>query len=265
MIRWPSAVRDSTEAEIAAFDDVCQRLAGFAPDLSAEYIDGWLCALAAGPRVPDTEVWLDKLFGDTFGRVFADPPEVARAREALQARLKVLCAQLDPEALLDAPDQLRLAPLVDEWTDEDRARIAAGAREEGQAAPQPLSGALWASGFVSAVQAHADLWVEPGDEDSAKSYGVLIDQINFLEVPLGHAEIEQHTQTYWPEGLPERDRLIDEALFAVQELRLFWVDHAPRPETRRVQPTPGRNDPCPCGSGKKYKKCHGAAAAADPA
>ena len=24
----------------------------------------------------------------------------------------------------------------------------------------------------------------------------------------------------------------------------------------------GRNDPCPCGSGKKYKKCHGAKAAA---
>jgi preprotein translocase subunit SecA len=22
----------------------------------------------------------------------------------------------------------------------------------------------------------------------------------------------------------------------------------------------GRNDPCPCGSGKKYKKCHGATA-----
>ena len=22
----------------------------------------------------------------------------------------------------------------------------------------------------------------------------------------------------------------------------------------------GRNDPCPCGSGKKYKKCHGASA-----
>ncbi|MDL1950502.1 hypothetical protein FBQ97_11905, partial [Acidobacteria bacterium ACD] len=24
-------------------------------------------------------------------------------------------------------------------------------------------------------------------------------------------------------------------------------------------PKVGRNDPCPCGSGKKYKKCHGAA------
>ena len=29
---------------------------------------------------------------------------------------------------------------------------------------------------------------------------------------------------------------------------------------RRDEPKIGRNDPCPCGSGKKYKKCHGAAA-----
>ena len=25
----------------------------------------------------------------------------------------------------------------------------------------------------------------------------------------------------------------------------------------KVDKQPGRNDPCPCGSGKKYKKCHG--------
>ena len=29
---------------------------------------------------------------------------------------------------------------------------------------------------------------------------------------------------------------------------------------RRDEPKVGRNDPCPCGSGKKYKKCHGATA-----
>ena len=29
---------------------------------------------------------------------------------------------------------------------------------------------------------------------------------------------------------------------------------------KREEPKVGRNDPCPCGSGKKYKKCHGAAA-----
>ncbi|MGH8482440.1 MAG: SEC-C metal-binding domain-containing protein, partial [Nevskiaceae bacterium] len=32
----------------------------------------------------------------------------------------------------------------------------------------------------------------------------------------------------------------------------------PRPVTVvREQPKVGRNDPCPCGSGKKYKQCHG--------
>ncbi len=31
---------------------------------------------------------------------------------------------------------------------------------------------------------------------------------------------------------------------------------APAPQRRSVQKV-GRNDPCPCGSGKKYKKCHG--------
>jgi preprotein translocase subunit SecA len=25
----------------------------------------------------------------------------------------------------------------------------------------------------------------------------------------------------------------------------------------RAEKKPGRNDPCPCGSGKKYKNCHG--------
>ena len=31
-----------------------------------------------------------------------------------------------------------------------------------------------------------------------------------------------------------------------------------KPETvRRTEQKTGRNQPCPCGSGKKYKKCHG--------
>jgi uncharacterized protein YecA (UPF0149 family) len=30
-----------------------------------------------------------------------------------------------------------------------------------------------------------------------------------------------------------------------------------RPATKGAKV--GRNDPCPCGSGKKYKKCHGVA------
>jgi preprotein translocase subunit SecA len=37
-------------------------------------------------------------------------------------------------------------------------------------------------------------------------------------------------------------------------------DDADVKTVRRDEPKVGRNDPCPCGSGKKYKKCHGAAA-----
>jgi hypothetical protein len=33
---------------------------------------------------------------------------------------------------------------------------------------------------------------------------------------------------------------------------------SPGPEPPAAQARPGRNDPCPCGSGKKFKKCHGA-------
>ena len=36
---------------------------------------------------------------------------------------------------------------------------------------------------------------------------------------------------------------------------------APQTPIVRTEPRVGRNDPCPCGSGKKYKKCHGAAEA----
>jgi preprotein translocase subunit SecA len=34
-------------------------------------------------------------------------------------------------------------------------------------------------------------------------------------------------------------------------------DDAPIRTVRNDAPKVGRNDPCPCGSGKKYKKCHG--------
>jgi uncharacterized protein len=77
-------------------------------------------------------------------------------------------------------------------------------------------------------------------------------------MPADSDEWKAHLAQYYPKHVPTRDELLSEACMSVQDLRLFWVDFAPKPATRRVLPTPGRNDPCPCGSGKKYKKCHGA-------
>ncbi len=40
----------------------------------------------------------------------------------------------------------------------------------------------------------------------------------------------------------------------------FGGDGTAAPKTVNGGAKVGRNDPCPCGSGKKYKKCHGSAA-----
>jgi uncharacterized protein len=35
------------------------------------------------------------------------------------------------------------------------------------------------------------------------------------------------------------------------------MEHGKVETYKREEPKVGRNDPCPCGSGKKYKKCCG--------
>lgn len=54
----------------------------------------------------------------------------------------------------------------------------------------------------------------------------------------------------------EKSRQRDEAY----KKQLPGEDDPPLPqpvEPIHAQSTPGRNDPCPCGSGKKYKQCCG--------
>ena len=56
------------------------------------------------------------------------------------------------------------------------------------------------------------------------------------------------------EQMRETQRVLQEK----QRQRQMLLNHrkpgAPR-TTRRLQPKTGRNAPCPCGSGKKFKKC----------
>ena len=74
--------RQSTEAEIAALEQVCERLANFGADISLEWVDGYLTALLASRRVITPSEWLPPLFGDDFERVFADPDDVQQALAA---------------------------------------------------------------------------------------------------------------------------------------------------------------------------------------
>ena len=62
---------------------------------------------------------------------------------------------------------------------------------------------------------------------------------------------------YYDDGKNQRGVLHEKAEFARH--RGGWIYTRPLREgpapVRLAQPKPGRNDPCPCGSGKKYKHC----------
>jgi preprotein translocase subunit SecA len=45
-----------------------------------------------------------------------------------------------------------------------------------------------------------------------------------------------------------------------REMQMIGAGAIEKPQQVIRREKIGRNDPCPCGSGKKYKKCHGAAA-----
>ena len=62
---------------------------------------------------------------------------------------------------------------------------------------------------------------------------------------------------YSVNGMPQSLR--EDAFFRREDGRWYYVDgnvHGQDPY-RRETPKVGRNEPCPCGSGKKYKKCCG--------
>jgi SEC-C motif domain protein len=63
---------------------------------------------------------------------------------------------------------------------------------------------------------------------------------------------------YTQNGEEQRHR--EKSLFEREdgEWRFVTGDELKNPTVRYETAKPGRNEPCPCGSGKKYKKCHGA-------
>jgi uncharacterized protein len=63
-----------------------------------------------------------------------------------------------------------------------------------------------------------------------------------------------------PKTLAEHRELCAKLPESALAIHRYFRKHAPSPvrSVLRAAPKIGRNDPCPCGSGKKYKKCHGA-------
>ena len=239
------------EAAASDFEKACWRLGGFDGRVSPEWVDGYLTGVLAGPRAVPMEQWLPAMLGDSFARVFADPSDARQAQRALASRWRELAQQLDAELLVDDPHTPVLEPWMVDYEDADReAFVAQGHGTAEQAAIELRPGVAWSRGFINATHDFASDWVAPAaDAAGAAAYHDAMQRIQALQQADAAAL-----------DAAARDEQIDAACLAAQALRLYWVEHAPKPSTRRVEATPGRNDPCHCGSGLKFKKCHGAAA-----
>jgi uncharacterized protein len=60
-----------------------------------------------------------------------------------------------------------------------------------------------------------------------------------------------------------REEIVDQLPVTLQSIAAYWRDpDRPLPQREQLLRSTkvGRNDPCPCGSGKKFKKCCGSPA-----
>jgi SEC-C motif domain protein len=106
----------------------------------------------------------------------------------------------------------------------------------------------------------------PGDADRASteawSKAAEWVRLEIIETAQGAEQDEQGIVEFAAHfklrNIPQKHH--ERALFKKHKGKWMYFDgEEKRPEPIRVQKV-GRNDPCPCGSGKKYKKCCGAAA-----
>src|SRR5262249_34361935 len=103
----------------------------------------------------------------------------------------------------------------------------------------------------------------PGETTRGRVKGMLrkIDSIAHLdreETNLVMVALDERLRLHGLEPVFETEETHDHGHDHGHEHHHDHTHEAPAPSVAAVPSAkPGRNDPCPCGSGKKYKKCHG--------
>ena len=199
-------------------------------------LDGFLTGIAVGPELVMPSEWLPVIWGGDAPE-FADEAEAKAILGAIMGRYNEILRQI-------ADDDLE--PVF--WADRAGTLIAAD----------------WAEGFLQAIMLRADAW---GPLFKSKRDGQLL-------VPILALCGDENGESLL--GLPpdEEDRVMQEAAefvpACVTAIADYWRAKGstqismPLLHSRSSQPDQppaktGRNQPCPCGSGKKFKKCCGKA------
>ena len=237
---------DAQDAELDALREQSEEIPQW------EFCEGFLAALVCTRRAVAPEEYWPVLLGDDFNPT-AHMEFVWRWRR----RWAEIAAALDaPVETLD--DDRTYQP---EALDTRGAVLAMPEEERGDTdlATLPSYGQVWALGFMYAVETWPEDWLPPRDRDAAQMLDGALEAIVALsEDDRGPATVSMFAEDGPPSVSDQRLDDFGAAIWAVYELRQLWKSLGPRVDAVRKGPEPGRNDPCPCGSGKKYKKCHGA-------
>ena len=205
-------------------------------------LDGYLAGVLVQPRVVPIDEWLPPVF-DFEHRALPDDVDatwLARCKHLIERRRDALNAGISEDGFFD--------PVI---VDVDQLPPAS----EYEEVQSPVSRALmpWAAGFQWAQECFPDLADTaddavgaalsriyrhlPAQADEDKALIAVLDRAQPLkDLDAGIEDLVNATVELWD--------LTAEQRFAVATIR-------------RDTPKVGRNDPCPCGSGKKYKACHG--------
>ena len=239
---------ESLQAQLA--DDQLDRLEELLSDpalpeaMRLDEIQGYLCAALSGPQPIAEEEWLADVLGDETLL------ETGIGREAAEL-LRRFATVLEEELAAGEPPVLLLYGKEDD--------------ENG-----PSDYVPWCQAYLAGVDAAEEDWFEflgetedgEVDEDSGDEISYLDERLFPMMVLTGEAEAAatEHGED-WPGG-EERDQIINDCeedlAQAVTDIYRFWQAKRGSGIIRREEPKVGRNDPCPCGSGKKFKQCCGA-------
>ena len=200
--------------------------------MTVAMIDGMLTALVIGPRMVMPSEYLPWIWDRKNGK---RPPPFDSAEEANDI-FSVICAGMQNRiavGLMDEPPRYRPLFAIDErWSHTD-----------------------WARGFEIGTEADPDSWDELFEANSGDDDPVDCPSLGPFAV-LRKKTVRKALGDQWPLFLEDFEAMIVDVRDFFRQGSPF-VPETPQTPFVRSGPKVGRNDPCPCGSGKKYKKCCG--------
>jgi uncharacterized protein len=255
-----AAKRDLTDAEFAELDELLTATPKPLEALDAVMLDGFLCGVLVQPVLMDEGQWLPFVF-DADGQPLpttADAVWLARTHNLIMQRHAALNRAMAQDGwfnplILELDDEAASENDVAEAQDQNKSDDA-----DAQAVSDlpPVSQALmpWVTGLLLATEQFTALSDMPDDAVHvalARLYRHLPAQTDEERNLVALLDQEHPLTTL--------DAAIEELVVTVADL---WdLTRASRYKVETVQrdtPKQGRNDPCACGSGKKFKACHGA-------